>query len=151
MNVSARAFPVYVWLAALILCAPASAGATGTTRVQQLDGTVNLYRGVKLETAGDTLALTSPDGRDRLVLSHAACSFAGALERCLVYKMVLHRAGTVRDIAIERGTLYLNLTSAAQQLPYSSHWMPSHGVLLSIRTAKGTYIAVDGVLDRMVR
>jgi hypothetical protein len=49
---------------------------------------------------------------------------------------------------MQHGTEYLNRTAEAQQLPFSSHHVPPHGIELLVVTARGTYITVRGTIDR---
>ena len=136
---------------ALILAAATAASASGTARVQQHDGTVDDYNNVTIRLVRDSVSVTNASKHDTLTFVHAACSFAGQLQRCLPYKIRLDRDGKDYDLAFKHGTVYMNLTSGMQQLPYSSKQLPPNGVLLSVQTARGTYITVKGTLDEVTR
>jgi hypothetical protein len=135
---------------ALAVCAfGAPAGATGVTRVQQSDGSVQVYRNVRIRLVGETLWLTSPDRRGALEIADGACSFSGELQRCLPYAVTLHQHGQNHVIALDRGTVYVNLTGKPQSLRRSSQQLPPHNVLVALHTARGTYVSVSGVLDEV--
>lgn len=68
---------------ALLVAIGAPASAQGITRVQQSDGSVQVYRDVRMRLNGKTLWITSADRRGALEIANGACSFAGELERCL--------------------------------------------------------------------
>ena len=125
--------------------------AKGTVRIDQSDGTVQSYRGSVIRIVGDTIRVFSPDNRDTLIISHAACTYVGELERCLPYRLALHRKGTDHAIGFDHGTVYFNPSSAAQPLPRSSMQLPPNGVLVFVRTARGTSIAVHGTIDKVTR
>ena len=129
------------------VCAPGSARAEGVLRVQQSDGAVHVYRHVHLRLAGSTLWLRSPDGRDELKIESDACSFAGPLERCFPYDTTLRRRGVLHHIALERGTVYANLSGADAQLSHSSQHVGSLDVLVQLHTSRGTYLSLSGTLD----
>jgi hypothetical protein len=128
-------------------CAPGSARAEGVLRVQQSDGTVRVYRRVHVRIAGSTLWLRSPDGHDELKIESEACSYAGPLERCFPYDTTLRRRGVLHHIALERGTVYANLTGADAQLPHSSQHVGPLDVLVQLHTTRGTYLSLSGTLD----
>jgi hypothetical protein len=123
------------------------ADAEGVTRIQQSDGTVQVYRDSHLRLVGKTLWITSADHRGRLQVVNGACSFAGELQRCLTDAVTLHQHGRTHDIAIDHGTVYLNLSDAAQVLPHSGQQLAPRNVLVAFRTAHGTYVSVRGALD----
>jgi hypothetical protein len=146
---------MYVHLRALValVCGIAIAGtataanAKGTARVRQSDGVVRDYR-VSLHVIDHrAVRIVSADGRGTLIVSKAACSYAGELERCLPYRIVLDQAGKKHPIELERGTEYLNRTDSVQLLPLSSRQVPPHGLLLLLLTTHGTYITVSGTVD----
>ena len=133
-------------LAAFVLAAVSTASATGTARVQQRNGTVNNYT-VSIAYEHHTIRVTNASKHDTLIFEHAACSFAGQLQRCLPYAIHLDRDGKIHTIALSHGTVYMNLTDDRQQLPLSSKSLPPDGVILEVQTARGTFITVRGLLD----
>ncbi len=127
---------------------PAAAAAHGSVRVQQIDGRVAHYDDVRLELSGNTLRVLSPDRVGTLVVNKAACSYVGAMQRCLPSSLTLSQHGTHR-ITLDRGTVYLNLTSDPQTLPHSSRIVPPRGIVALLRTHRGTFIAITGRLDEV--
>jgi hypothetical protein len=144
----AARFPIAGAIAIAIALSGSAANAKGTVRVDQHDGTVQQYHGSVIRIAGNTLRVFSPDTRDTLIISHAACSYVGDIQRCLPYRIALRRNGMNRTIGFDRGTVYLNLSAVAQPLPRSSTQVPPDGVVVFVRTARGTSIAVHGTIDR---
>jgi hypothetical protein len=146
VNVWVRSFAALC--AVFVLAGTAAvAEAKGTARIEQSDGVVRQYQVSLVVVGHHALRITSPDRRGTLIVGKAACSYAGELERCLPYAMVLDQDGKKHAIALERGTEYLNRTSTLQQLPLSSRHVPPHGILLLLLTARGTYITVSGTVD----
>lgn len=143
----------YIWLWAILVALgvalPVRVNADGTARVQQSDGSVQLYSGVRLRLNGEKLFLRSPDQKGTLEILEGACSFVGELQRCLPYSMTLLQHGASHVIALDRGTVYLNLTDSVHHLRYSSQRIPPHGVLVAFRTFHGTYVSVRGTLDEV--
>jgi hypothetical protein len=133
-------------VAAIVLATLTAASAAGTARFQQRDGTVNTYP-VTIAFIHSSIRIAATDGHDTIDFPHAACSYAGELQRCLPYKIVLHRNGSAHTIAFEHGTVYINQTSAAQPLPYSTKKVPPNGLTLVVRSKRGTYITVSGTMD----
>lgn len=144
-----------IFLGALILVCAVLAGsagavqAKGTARVQQNDGSVQSYADVEIRITNKTLRLTTADGKGTLVIDKAACSYVGELMRCLPYTMTLDQGGGVHPLDFDRGTVYLNLTDAKQQLSFSSTQLPPRGILLALKTKVGTIITVTGVVDEV--
>jgi hypothetical protein len=137
---------IYAVLAALSL-ATGAANAQGETRVQQSDGSTQVYRHVDIRLSGQTLWLRSPDRKGVLEVASGACSFAGGIQRCLPFATTLHQHGQTHEIALERGTVYLNLTDTEYYVPHSSERLGPHHVLVLLHTARGTIISVKGTLD----
>jgi len=133
-------------LAALALIGGA-ANAEGVTRIQQSDGSTHEYRHVNIRLAGQTLWLRSGDHRGVLEVASGACSFKGEIQRCLPYMTTLRQHGKTHQIALEHGTVYLNLTDAVHQLPHSSEQLGPHEVLVLLHTMRGTSVSVKGTLD----
>ena len=123
------------------------AGATGVTRIQQSDGTVQVYNDARLTLVGKTLRIRSADHRGVLEVVNGACSYAGELQRCLTNGVTLRQHGAVHAISVVHGTVYLNLTPSAQQLPHSGEQLAPQNVLVAFRTAHGTFVSVRGSLD----
>jgi len=134
----------------LAAIAPVLASARGSVRIEQIDGSVKTYAGVHLRLSGGNLHIGSADGRGTLEVSHAACSYVGALQRCLPYALVLRQDGAHR-ITFDRGTIYFNLTDTPQPLPHSSKTVPPNGVLALLKTKRGTYISIAGRLDEVTK
>jgi hypothetical protein len=120
-------------------------------RIDQRDGTVQNYGGSVIRIVGDTIRVFSPDNRDTLIISHAACTYIGEIRRCLPYRLALRRNGADHTIGFDHGTVFFNPSAAAQPLPRSSEQLPPNGVLVFVRTARGTSIAVHGTIDKVTR
>ena len=136
---------------AMFIALGSAAFAKGTVRIDQSDGTTQSYRGSIIRVVGDTVRVFSPDNRDTLIISHAACTFVGDLKRCLPYRLALRRKGTDHAIGFDHGTVYFNPSASPQPLPRSSMELPPNGVLVFVRTARGTSIAVRGTIDKVTR
>jgi hypothetical protein len=105
----ALALPVACALALTVAALPAS--ATGTLRVQESDGKVNVYPDVVIRLISHkALTITSADGKGVVKIDQAACSYAGELRSCLLYHMEWIQAGQLHPIDLVRGTIYANLT-----------------------------------------
>ncbi|MGZ3553919.1 MAG: hypothetical protein ACXWNK_17995 [Vulcanimicrobiaceae bacterium] len=140
-----------VGLASFILACvafTAFAEAKGTVRVQQSSGSVQVYRDVAIRIVGKTLRVTTADGTGTLVIDKAACSYVGEVQRCLPYHITLDQGGGAHPIDLKEGTAYVNLTDAKQQLPLSSQQLPPHSILLALSTKIGTYLTMNGEIDR---
>jgi hypothetical protein len=135
--------------AAFALSVPLPAGATGTTRLQQADGSRQNYPGVTIRIlkGKNQITVTSPDGKDTLTLTKAACSFVGDLQRCLFGEVELTKHGQTRVLSYDQGTIYLNLTEKPLALPLSSRQVPANGIILALHTTHGTFINVTGTID----
>jgi hypothetical protein len=128
----------------------AAASAEGVTRIQQSDGTVQMYRNVHMWLVGQTLHIQSHDKHGVLEIISGACSAPNdGLRTCLPFKTSLHQKGTTHDIALEHGTVYYNVGPDAVQLPHSSRHLASHEVLVLLHTMHGTYVSVRGTLDEV--
>lgn len=134
---------------AAAICAfalPAFVQAKGTVRVQQSDGSVQIYRNATIRVVGRTLHITTADKKGTLIITEAACSHIGALLRCLPYRYILQQNGA-HALDFQRGTVYYNPTSAKEQLSHSSMQIEPNGVLMSLVSKKGTYLTLTGTLD----
>jgi hypothetical protein len=133
----------------LLVTAGTQVVAHGVTRVQQKDGSVQFYQNVRLSLHGQTLWIASADHKGALEVVDGACSFVGELRRCLPYSVTLHQHGTKHVIALDRGTVFINLSGIPQALHHSSKTLAPGSVLVVLHTAKGTYISVQGKLDEV--
>jgi hypothetical protein len=132
--------------------APLPGRAEGTLRIQHPDGTIDTYRGVKLHRVGvQALDVRSPDGKGVLIVDQGACSYVGNILRCLLSTVTLDQFGSKRDLDLERGTIYANLTDGPLTLPFSSQIVPPNGVVLSLRTVRGTYFSLHGTIDEVTK
>jgi hypothetical protein len=144
-----RALLTSLFIACLLIVPIGPAGATGTVRVQQRDGSVRTYTNVRIRVHNDAMSITSSDGKGTIVIGKAACSKVAELIRCLPYDATLEQNDEARHIALQTGTVWLNPTDAKQQLSHSSTQLPPHGVLLAVRTKAGTYVSLTGVVDEI--
>ncbi len=125
----------------------ARANAAGVLRIQQSDGQVRQYAGVRLRFVEDTLRVRSRDHAGVLQVQTAACTFENQLERCFPSGATLNQAGRTHDIAIVRGTVFINRDTTPHRLHRSSEELPPNGVLAVFRTQHGTFVTVRGMLD----
>jgi hypothetical protein len=126
----------------------AAASADGTARIQQVNGSVNVYRNVKIQIVQKTLSVTSPDGKGTMIIYRAACSYMGQVMMCLPTGVSLVQNGGVSPIKLSSGTVYANLTGEAHNLAMSSTKVPAHSILMALKTQRGTYITVSGAIDK---
>jgi hypothetical protein len=141
--------PTAASLATLLAFSLASAASDArcTARVQQADGSVQVYQNVEMRLVGQTLYLTSPNRKDTLDVTSSACSLIGEVQRCLPFATTLHKQGATHHIELERGTIYLNLSSETQPMRHTTQSLGPHGVLLLLHTARGTIVSAKGTLD----
>jgi len=125
------------------------ANAEGTTRIQQSDGTIHTYNDVRIRLTGQTLWIHSGDRKGVLEVTTGACSFVRDLQRCLPFMATLRQHGKTHQIALEHGTVFMNLTDAVQHLSRSSEGLGPHQVLVLLHTMHGTYVSVKGTLDEV--
>jgi hypothetical protein len=142
-------FGSFIIACLLTLTVSSDAWATGTVRVQQNDGSTQLYPGATIRITNKTLRITTADRKGTLVIDKAACSFLGELMRCLPTSMTLDQGGGMQPLDFQRGTVYLNLTDGNQPLPFSSKQIPPRGILLSLTTKIGTIVDVTGLIDEV--
>ena len=140
---------VYALIAALAIATISVASAKGVTLVQQADGSVHTYIDVNIRLSGQTLWLRSADRKGVLKIGNGACSFIGAIQRCLPYAVGLIQDGKTRQIAILHGTVFLNLSNTAQHLPRSSEVLAPRTILALWRTVRGTYVTIKGTIDEV--
>jgi hypothetical protein len=137
------------WALPLWLAAGLAVNAEGVTLVQQRDGNVKTYANVFMILRGQTLIVRSADGKGVLRIMSGACSFAGRIQRCLPYSLLLTQAGRTRTIALAYGSVYLNLMNEPGRMPFSSEALAPHTALVLLKTARGTYVMVKGTLDEV--
>lgn len=135
--------------AALFGASIVPAFATGTLRVQHKNGTVQTYTDVYIRILDNEMTLTSNDGKGTVVIGKAACSKIGELIQCLPYDATLEQNGNEARIPLANGTVWLNPTGARQSLSLSSQSLPSHGVLMAVKTKSGTYVSLSGTVDEI--
>jgi hypothetical protein len=140
---------LFICACAYVLAASSGAYAKGTVTVQQSDGSTQHYAGVTIRVVNKTLRITTADGVGTLAIDRAACSYVGSLLMCLPYDMTLDQGGGSHPLDFQRGTVYLNLTDAKQQLPLSSTWLAPQGILLSLTTKIGTIVNLSGTIDQV--
>lgn len=140
-----RYFPLFAAFAVVILTvAPAS--ATGTIKVQQVNGSIQTYPNSTMQAGNKTLRLTSADKKGTLVITDAACSYVEKLLRCLPYSVDLLQDGK-HPIPLATGTIYFNTTDSNQTLKYSSKQVPPNSVYGAFQTVHGTFVTIEGELD----
>ena len=148
MNRISKRWASAIYLSFAALLVTGTAGASGSVRVQQIDGHVQEYQHVVLQLHGTTLRIRTADRVGTLIVQRAACMFIGGLERCLPSSLELSQHGN-HPISFQRGTLYINLTNESHRLPHSSKTLAPQSVLALLKTVRGTYIAVSGRLDEV--
>ncbi|MBV8637448.1 MAG: hypothetical protein JO322_05135 [Candidatus Eremiobacteraeota bacterium] len=121
--------------------------ATGTARIQQPDGDVKVYKNVRIAIEHKQMTVTSADGVGTFVISRAACSAVDKLVRCYPYDAVLKQHGMTLPITIVEGTAWLNPSANKAHLPNSGTELEPHGLMLSFRTKRGSYVSLSGVVD----
>ena len=135
----------------ILVAAIAPAKATGTAVIVQPDGASKSYPNVRVAIWNESMAVTSSDGQGTVVFGKASCTKVGELVRCLPWDATLFQNGTKLHIALKSGTLWLNPTSDYQSLTNSSQKIAPHGVLMAVRTKRGTYVTLTGVVDEVHR
>ena len=138
-------------IVAWFLFGAASAGATGDIVIRQPDGDVNLYKSVDIKIIHGALFLTSEDGKGTLVVHKAACSYQGKLLVCFATSATLVQAGKTSPLDLTTGTVYLNDTDDPQPLVLSTTKVPPRGIIASLTTNRGTYISLNGRIDKVVK
>jgi hypothetical protein len=129
----------------------APAGATGTVRIQAVDGSARTYDNVRIVIWNESMAITSSDGKGTVVLGKAACTKIGELVRCLPYDAMLFQNGQTTHITLQSGTVWLNPSRTYQQLSHSSTQLPPRGVLLAVKTKRGSFVTLTGEVDEVKR
>jgi hypothetical protein len=139
----------YALIAVLAIATLSPASAKGVTLIERADGSVRTYVDVNIRLSGQTLWLRSADQKGVLKIVNGACSFIGAIQRCLPYAVALIQDGKTRPIAISHGTVFLNLSKTAQRMPLSSEPLAPRTILALWRTVRGTYVTIKGKLDEV--
>jgi hypothetical protein len=145
---SKHLFPAIV--AALCVLPPAPAGATGAISIHHASGASNSYSDVEIRVFSGSLFLTSDDGDGTIVVTRAACSYQGKIIVCLPISAALVQDGESSALALRRGTIYLNYTSTAQSMSFSSSKLPAKSILLALTLNDGTLINVHGRIDQVI-
>ena len=138
-----------VAFAVAAVCGPAA--AKGTIVIQQHGGDTKTYRDVFIRIQNAELVITSSDGQGKLVIGKAACTRESALVKCLPYDATLYQNGGKFRVRLTSGTVWLNPTPTPQPLTFSSAHLQPRGVLMSVTTAKGTYVSLTGTVDGLER
>jgi len=135
--------------AVLFALASAPAGATGTVGIQFPDGATKTYTNVRIDIVRESMAITSADGKGKLIIGKAACTKVGEQLHCLLYDATLQQFGHSLHIPLKNGIVWLNPTTATQQLAMSSTQLPAHGVMLTLESKKGTIVSLTGTVDSL--
>lgn len=130
---------------------PAAASATGTVVIAMRDGSTKTYNNVHVIIWNESMAVTSSDGQGTVVFGKASCTKVGELVKCLPWDATLFQNGEKLRVALARGTVWLNPTTDYQSLTGSSQKIAPHGVLLAVRTKRGTYVTLTGTVDEVHR
>lgn len=127
------------------------AGATGTAIIAHPDGSKSTYTNVRIAIWNESMALTSSDGKGTVVIGKASCTKIGELVKCIPWDATLFQNGNKVHIALQSGTVWLNPSATYQALSDSSTQLPPHGVMMAVRTKRGTYVTLTGVVDEVHR
>ena len=127
--------------------AQGAASAKGTMKVQQADGSVQVYNDVEIRAGNKQLKVTTADGKGTLRIDRAACQTVGELLRCLPYDMILTQNGKTYALDFQQGVVYVNKTKEKHNLPLSSTSVPPNGILMGISTKIGTFASMTGTID----
>jgi len=144
-----RLVPGFVGIIMVLVTGAAS--AMGRVDIAHADGTMSSYPGTQVSIVGETLHLRSPDKRGTLIIERAACSHQGEIVMCLPTKVAIRQHGATRPLPLETGTVYVNTSDGPQRMRHTSRELPPHGILMSLRTQRGTLINLDGTIDSGLR
>jgi len=131
----------------VVLASSSPAFAKGTMRVQQADGSVQVYENVRIAVAGRQLKIATADKKGVLLIDRAACTVANKVTTCIPDRVQLKQNGVTKALDFERGTVYFNTSQSPAQLSLSSTQLPPNGTLGSMKSPKGTYVTWTGTLD----
>ena len=146
-----RIAPCVFLIMPVLVATVAPARATGTAVIVQPDGTSKTYPHVRIAIWNESMAVTSSDGQGTVVFGKASCTKIGELVRCLPWDATLFQNGAKVHIVLKSGTVWLNPTNDYQSLSDSSEKIAPHGVLLAVRTKRGTYVTLTGTVDEVHR
>jgi len=132
-----------------LLSAVVTADAKGTIRIQQADGTVHVFKNANIRLANKTLTIVSSDRKGTILIEKAACSLEDQIIKCYPYAATLRQGGRTREILMQSGTLYANLTTENRTLPLSSTQLTPRGIMFAMRTQGGSYVALRGEIDEV--
>ena len=135
------ALSLIAFLAMTVFCE-----AKGLVKVQQADGSIQLYPDSTFHVVGKTLKITTANNKGTLIVTEAACTMADKLLRCLPYAVLLKQNGDF-PIAITGGTIYYNSGKEKRSLRYTSMQIQPNGVLGVMKSRHGTYVTLSGELD----
>jgi hypothetical protein len=151
----AMALSLRMLLSALIAGAyafvPAAAWATGTISIHHAASGSKSYDDVEIRVFSGSLFLTSDDGDGTIVVTRAACSYQQKIIVCLPTAAALVQDGKSSDLALKRGTIYLNYTGTAQPMSFSSSKLPANSVMLALTLDNGTLINLRGRIDQVIK
>jgi hypothetical protein len=133
-----------------VVAVPVCADAKGTVRVQQSNGSVEMYKDVTIKLVRNkAIYVTTADHKGTLIIDQAACSYVGEIRRCLPYSAKLEQDGKTRPLDFKDGTIYGNLTDKMLTLPLSSQQVPPKGIVMLFKTRIGTFVSVTGTMDEV--
>jgi hypothetical protein len=138
-------------LLACLTCIPVAAAAKGTMTIVQANGVTNTYSDVEIKAIHGSLYLTSEDGKGTMVITRAACSHQGQLMICYATGATLVQSGETSPLDFQRGTVYVNDTDGYLPLVMSTTKVPPHSIMLSFTTKRGTTVALNGSIDKVVK
>ena len=138
-------------LLACFTCIPIAAAAKGTMTIVQADGDKNTYSDVEIKVIHGALYMTSEDGKGTMVINRAACSHQGQLMVCYATSATLVQSGETSPLDFKRGTVYVNDTDDYQPLVMSTTKVAPHSIMLSFTTKRGTYVTLNGSIDKVVK
>ena len=146
-----RFFAIAAIAASFLASWTGAAKATGTAVIQRRDGSIKVYKGVRIRIRDEEMALTSSDGVGTLVIGKAACSKVSALIRCLPFDATLYQNGEKLHFELASGTVWLNPTTTEQPLSYTSAHIPPRGVLMAVSTKNGQTVSLTGTVDEVAK
>lgn len=138
-------------LIACLTCIPVAAAAKGTMTIVQADGDKDTYSDVEIKVIHGALYMTSEDGKGTMVITRAACSHQAQLMVCYATNATLVQSGETSPLDFKRGTVYVNDTDDYQPLVMSTTKVAPHSIMLSFTTKRGTYVTVNGSIDKVVK
>lgn len=119
--------------------------------IVQADGDKDTYSDVEIKVIHGALYMTSEDGKGTMVITRAACSHQAQLMVCYATNATLVQSGETSPLDFKRGTVYVNDTDDYQPLVMSTTKVAPHSIMLSFTTKRGTYVTVNGSIDKVVK